>query len=210
MSELKNFFNFAEDGTILESDLDRVTNNTEVNGRQLHDAEVLTTLTKNLGGNCLEIGTHIGRGTYKIATNTNGIVYTVNALPEQISGHLVTDVLTKEQIGSFLRESRVSNFEQIYADSRNWQIPDHIRDLSVVFVDGCHDTQYVYYDSKNVFDRIRKGGFIIWHDFSPMYRSYPEFSWINDCMSGVELFCRDMNIDLVFHLEHSYMGFYRV
>jgi predicted O-methyltransferase YrrM len=208
--ELKNFFNFAEDGTILETDLDKVINNTEVNGRQLRDAEVLTILTKNLGGNCLEIGTHIGKGTFKIATNTDGVVYTVNALPEQITGQLVTDVLTKEQIGSFLREMQISNFEQIYADSMNWRIPTYICDLSVVFVDGCHDAQYVYNDSKNVFGRIKKGGFIVWHDFSSKYRSYPEFSWINDCMLGVERFCTEANIDSIFHLENSYMGFYRV
>lgn len=209
-AEMRQFFGFKQEGRILETDLHIVRNATEVNGRQLHDAAVLTILAANLQGNCLEIGTHVGKGTYKIATNTNGTVYTVNALPEQITGKLITDSLKKDQIGSFTTEKGIKNIHQFYADSMTWEIPECVNNLSMAFVDGCHDTEYVYSDSKKVFGRIRPGGFIVWHDFNPDYRNNPAFSWIKDCMAGVERFCSEMKLNRVFHLKNSYMGFYQI
>ena len=203
----KNEFEFKKDGIILEKDIHEYTNYTDDNDRKYHDAEVLTTIMANLGGDCLEIGTSSGHGSYKLATNTKGKVYTLNALPEQISGNFITYTPPKNKIGSYLIENNIKNFQQIYADSMTWIIPNYIQNLSLVFIDGCHDTNYVYSDSKKTFNKIKKGGFIIWHDFNPEYRNNPNFSWINSCMNGVEKFCTEMKIEKVFHLKNSYMGF---
>lgn len=206
-NELKNYFGFKFSGDILENNLHLIENNTDLNDRKFHDAEVLTTLTKNLGGNCLEIGTSFGNGTYKIATNTEGTVFTLNALPEQMSGHLVTHSIPKEKIGSYLINKGIKNFFQFYSDSLSWTVPENVKDLSIVFIDGCHDAKYVYLDSKKTVSLLKQGGFMIWHDFNPSLRN--KFSWINAAISGVESFCKENGIKEVYHLKDSWMGFWR-
>jgi hypothetical protein len=209
IEHLKSNFNFINNGVILEPDIHSYADYTDDCDRKYHDAEVLTTIMANLGGDCLEIGTSMGRGTYKLATNTSGTVFTLNALPEQISGSFVTHALTKLQIGSYLREKAIFNYQQIYDDSLTWVIPGCINDLSLVFVDGCHDQKFVYSDSRKVYDRIKSGGFIIWHDFNPTLRFSAQHSWIASCMAGVEQFCLENKIPQVCHLRDSWMGFFR-
>ena len=215
IEELKKYFGFTKSGTILETDIFKEENETDVNSRQVRDAEVLTTIAKNMDGNCLEIGTSSGRGTFKLATNTNGIVYTVNALPEQISGNFVTHAMKKEQIGSYLLQKGIRNYVQIYENSMSWKLPsEFLNSMNVVFIDGCHDTEFVYRDSYNTWDSLKNGGFMIWHDFNPDLRG--RFDWINSAMKGVEGFQKMFRKDLpdgalqVFHLKHSFMGFMRM
>ena len=35
-----------------------------------------------------------------------------------------------------------------------------------MFIDGSHDYNYVLSDSKNAFECVKDGGFIVWHDFN--------------------------------------------
>lgn len=211
IEEIRKYFGFKKSGKILESDIHSHSDYTDDNDRKYHDAEVLTTLAANSNGNIIEIGTSSGRGTYKLATNTSGMVYTVNALPEQITGEAVTHALTKNQIGSYLVEKRIANFQQIYANSLTWEVTENIKNVSMTFIDGCHDEQYVCSDSKKVFNHIHKNGFIVWHDFNPTLRFSSRHAWINSSMTGVERFCRETGINTqIYHLKDSWMGFYQI
>jgi len=207
LDDMKKHFGFSMSGDLFEKDLFVCETDCDLNDRRFHDAEVLATISKNLGGNSLEIGTSDGHGTYKIATNTNGVVFTLNALPEQISGNFVTHAIKKEGIGSYLRKMGIQNFVQYYADSLSWVIPPEIHDLSLVFIDGCHDTKYVYSDSKNTINRLKSGGFMIWHDFNPGLRG--RFNWIDACMTGALKFCEESGIEEVYHLKDSWIGFWK-
>lgn len=209
IEELKQHFGFQIDGDLIENDLDTVETECDLFNRKRLDAQVICTIAANSSGKCLDIGTSHGRSAFKIATNIkDGIVYTVNILPEQYeatAGELTTHLLSKEEIGSFYRQHDLKNIEQIYANTQTWEIPDYINNLSLVFVDGAHDSICVYTDTKKAYERIQEGGFILWHDFSPLFRS--KYKWIDSVMNGVEKFLEDhrMGVEIV-NLKNSWVG----
>jgi predicted O-methyltransferase YrrM/predicted SAM-dependent methyltransferase len=213
IQELMRRFGLENEGVISVEDVDIEENDTDRNARRRRDAEVLTTIAANHSGRILEIGTSFGNGTFKLASNLKspGRVTTVNVLPEQISGsaNLVTHLIGREEIGSFWRAQGLSNVDQAYADTMSWNVPVELRDLDVVFIDGCHDERYVHSDSHLLYDRIRPGGFLIWHDFNPDLRRV--FPWIHEVMSGIERFLRDRGLEPeVVHLRNSFMGVTRI
>ncbi|GDY21646.1 hypothetical protein LBMAG56_29930 [Verrucomicrobiota bacterium] len=213
LADFKRHFGLPHDGAIIETDIDVVETDCDLNSRQRRDAEVLTTLAANVAGDCLDLGTSHGRSAYKLATNLagRGIVHTVNILPEQYqatSGQLITHLLTKEQIGAYFRTHGITGINQIYADTCNWTMPAELRDFAVVFVDAAHDTAAVLKDSLQVFDRVKPGGYLVWHDFNPGLRR--KFDWIDAVMRGVELFFAQKGFSPeIVNLRHSWMGVWR-
>jgi glycosyltransferase involved in cell wall biosynthesis/2-polyprenyl-3-methyl-5-hydroxy-6-metoxy-1,4-benzoquinol methylase len=213
IQELQRHFGLPCDGELLEPDLDGVANETEANGRRRRDAEVLCTLAANAVGDVLELGTSHGRGAYKLATNlSHGLrCHTVNILPEQhdaSAGKMITHRISKEDIGSYYRERKVTNVTQHFANTARWEVPAEIRNLALIFVDAARDEENVYLDSKRVWDRIAPGGFMVWHDFSPLCRRVEE---VDASMRGVERFLEEQGLaDLeVVNLRHSWCGVLR-
>lgn len=209
LQEFNAVFGFNVDGILLDPTIDEIETPCDLNGRKRRDAEVLATIAANNSGDCLEIGTSFGHGTHKIATNIHGAgtVYTVNVLPEQIGSDekLVTHLLKREDIGSYFRGRRIDNIRQIYANTMDWRIPSEVDHLVMGFIDGNHDTEAVHSDTLLIYDRIKDGGFIVWHDFSPLYR--PQFEWIDCVMKGVERSLEELGIDAeIVNLKHSWMG----
>jgi len=173
IDEIKHYFGFRENGIIIENDIDLMESECDLFERKRRDAEVLCLLAANCSGPCLDIGTSYGRSAAEIAANNpHNTTYTVNLLPEQIAADeiFITHLLCKEDIGSYYRSLKVKNIEQIYANTSNWAIPEVIADLGLVFIDGNHDTNAVLSDSNLTYDRVREGGFILWHYFSPLLR----------------------------------------
>lgn len=214
LAEFRRHFGLTSDGILLEDDLDVVETECDLHSRRRRDAEVLTTLAANVSGDCLDLGTSHGHSAFKFATNLRerGTVHTVNLLPEQhqaSSGQLVTHLLTREQIGAFYRARGVTGVNQIYADTCNWAMPAELRGLALVFVDAAHDTEAVFKDSLLICDRVRPGGFIVWHDFHPQLRL--KFGWIDAVMRGVERFFQTKGLapDII-HLKDSWMGVWQV
>ena len=37
--------------------------------------------------------------------------------------------------------------------------------MDLVFIDGCHQFEYVKKDSINSFEILNKNGFLVWHDY---------------------------------------------
>lgn len=202
------FYNFQSAPLLLEDDLDVVETECDLYERKRRDAESLCAVVANCSGKCLDIGTSHGRSAFKMSTNLKeGVVYTVNALPEQITSDekMITHLLTREEIGSFYRSYHLSNIEQIYANTIGWNVPDYINNLSVAFVDGNHDTFAVYSDSKLAYDRLKDGGFILWHDFNPQLRS--KYEWIDAAMTGIERFIDQYGIETeILNLQNSWIG----
>lgn len=210
IAELRRYFGFRAEGVILEDDVDVVENVCDLNHRRLRDAEVLTTFAANADGQCLDLGTSYGNSAYKLATNlgTRGTVHTVNILPDQqdgTEGGFVTHMLRPEEIGRFFRDRGIQGIRQHYANTAAWDVPEEVSDLAMVFVDAAHDTEMVLNDSRLGWDRLRPGGFMLWHDFSPNSRHY--FDWIDACMRGVEMFLAEkgMSGDIV-QLRNSWIG----
>jgi predicted O-methyltransferase YrrM len=212
IQDLNAYFNFEASYTIFENDLGTVNHPCDVNQRKYRDAEVLSAIAANIpAGKMLDIGTHFGRSAARMAVNSpQSTIYTVNIHPDDAhnAGMLVTDILSEEQIGSFYRARNIQNIQQLYANTKFWEIPSEISDLSLVYVDGCHDTDFVISDTKLVFDRVKRGGFILWHDFTPIYRE--NFSWIDAAMRGVEqLIVEGLVKGFILNVRNSWIGIWQ-
>lgn len=212
IDELAGFFGFANKGTLIETDLDHVRFIEDLNSRRRRDAEVLSLVAANaVPGRMLDIGTHYGRSAARMAANSQGsTVYTVNIHPDEFAqgGTLKTGCLSVEEIGSYYRERGLKNVTQIFANTKNWSVPNYINDLSLVYVDGCHDKEFVYSDTKLIIDRIVRGGFVIWHDCSPIYRRH--FHWIDEAMQGIErLLAEGIICGNIINVRNSWTGVWR-
>ncbi len=212
LTDLQTALDLVHEGAILEPDIDTIENECELHHRKRRDAEALCTVARNANGPCLDLGTSHGRSAFRLATNVgpNHTVYTVNMLPEQAAaaGVHVTHVLQKEQIGAYCRERGIENIVQIYANTAEWTPPPEVSDLAAAFVDACHDAEAVRQDSHLAWQRLRKGGLLLWHDFSPVQRH--RHAWIKTSMDGVAAFLRDIgHRGPVHHLRGSWIGMIR-
>ena len=115
--------------------------------------------------------------------------------------------MERERIGSYYRSRGLTNITQILANTAKWE--PNIGVIDVAFVDGCHDTEFVYNDTKKVLTHAKPGSFILWHDFNP--ELWNKYAWINDVCKGVDLLLEDGLIQgNVFHVRNSWVGIYRV
>lgn len=212
-NELKKIFSWSENPVLDRPDIYDFEYVEDVNERRIRDAESLATVTKNVKPLVmLEIGTSDGMGTVLLSANApEAKVYTVNISPEEIiagkGGKLTTIALEREKIGAAYRERGMKNVVQIYANTATWN-PD-IKDIDIAFIDGCHDTEFVYGDTKKILPLMKKGGYIMWHDFN--LDLVKKHGWINDVCLGVEKLYKEGLIDgRIYHIKDSWVGIYQV
>lgn len=183
----------------------------DLNQRRLRDAEALMSACCNgEPKTILEIGTAHGRTTALMARNApRATIHTVNIPPEQIDqgGTNVTFAPSRNDIGRAYREAGCTNVNQILANTATWE-PD-IGPIDVAFIDGCHDADFVYNDTRKVLAHCRPGSLILWHDFAPELAH--NFGWIGHVCRGVERLLREgLLTGRILHLQDSWVGLYRV
>lgn len=212
-NELKKVFNWSRNPILNDPiifDFDYVE---DINERRIRDAESIGTVLCNVNPTiALEIGTAEGHTTALMAQNAPlSQIYTLNISPEEIlsgkGGTLTTVALEIERIGSYYREKNLKNISQIYANSATWE-PD-IGNIDVVFIDGCHDSEFVYNDTRKVLNYMKPGSFILWHDFNLDLAK--KFDWISSVCQGVEWLYNDELLQKrIFHVKDSWVGIYQV
>lgn len=183
----------------------------DLNERRLRDAEVLAGACRNSAPKILlEIGTAQGHSTALMAKNAPAaIVHTVNIPPEEIAagGTLTTGAPSREEIGSYCRAQGCRNVRQIFANTLRWE-PD-FKPIDVAFIDGCHDADFVFNDTRKALAACRSGSILLWHDFAPELA--PVYGWIADVCTGVErLYAKGLLRGNILHLRDSWTGLYRV
>jgi len=183
----------------------------DLNDRRLRDAEVLGCACCNGAPKILlEIGTAYGKTTALMAQNApDGTIYTVNIPPEEIAegGKNVTFALLRETIGQYYRAKGLENVRQIFANTADWE-PD-FGPVDVAFIDGCHDADFVYHDTRKILKKCRPGSLIIWHDFNPELMNC--YEWIKEVCLGVErLYVKGLLRGRILHLQDSWTGLYVV
>ena len=183
----------------------------DLNGRRRKDAEVVNSACAN--GDikiALEIGTSSGRMTSLMAQNApKATIYTVNIPPEEIDkgGKFTTYAPDYNTIGRYYKEKNIRNVKQILANTANWK-PD-FGPIDVAFIDGSHDAEFVYNDTRKIIQQCRPGSIIMWHDFNPSL--IPVYPWIADVCRGVEKLYQNRVIDgKILHLQDSWVGLYKV
>jgi predicted O-methyltransferase YrrM len=185
----------------------------DANDRRLRDAETLGTVVCNTDpAICLEIGTAFGHSTALMSINApKSRIYTVNIPPEEITsgkgGDLTTIAIKREEIGSYYLSRGLTNITQILANTAYWE--PEIGAIDVAFIDGCHDTNFVYNDTRKILRLMRPGSFIIWHDFNLELSN--KYNWIGSVCQGVErLYAYGLLEGRLLHIRDSWMGVYRV
>ncbi len=207
--ELKKIFGWKIDPIMDRPDIYNYENIEDANERRIRDAESLAGVVRNTNPKvALEIGTSDGMATALMSVNAPASkIYTINIPPEEIlsgeGGELTTIALEKEKIGKAYRDKKLTNITQIYVNSAKWK-PD-IGIIDVSLIDGCHDSEYVYHDTRKILEHMRKGSFLLWHDFNLdlVYKFY----WIHSVCLGVEKLYRDGLISgRIFHVRDSWVG----
>jgi predicted O-methyltransferase YrrM len=213
ISELRKVFGWQHEPSVDDHDVNGEFNVEDVNERSIRDAETLGAVVRNVNpAICLEIGTAAGHSTALMALNApQAHIYTVNIPPEEIlngeGGKLTTVALEREKIGSYYRQRNLANITQILANTARWE--PNIGTIDVAFVDGCHDAEFVYNDTRKILTHAKPGSFILWHDFNPDLAR--KFEWIHSVCVGVEsLFASGALSGRVFHVRDSWIGVYRV
>ncbi|HEX5707830.1 MAG TPA: class I SAM-dependent methyltransferase [Pyrinomonadaceae bacterium] len=213
VGELKKVFGWEHDPVLDDPTIHEFASIEDVNGRRVRDAECIGAVVRNSNPSvCLEIGTAQGHTTALMAVNApQARVYTVNIPPEEIEagegGELVTAAFSREEIGRYYRERGLTNVEQILANTARWE--PEVGTIDVAFVDGCHDTEFVYNDTRKILAHTRAGSFVLWHDFHPGL--VEKKGWIRDVCLGVEkLYSTGLLTGPLFHVRNSWLGIYRV
>lgn len=210
VAALRSLVKPVGDSVILPDDLSVYGNVTDLNARPQRDAEVIAMACRIREARILlEIGTAEGRTTALMARNApQALVYTVNIPPEEIQdgGTYTTSAPSRDEIGRHYRTAGLQNVRQIYANTARW-VPD-FGPIDVTFIDGCHDTAFVYADTCKVLDVCRSGSLILWHDFNPQLA--PKYPWIANVCAAVEQLYRTGRIrGRMLHLEDSWIGLYQ-
>lgn len=211
LAHLKLALGWRRDPQLPAEGLDEFRGMNDLNDRRLRDAEVIAGACANQARwIALEIGTAHGATTALMAENAPAAtVYTVNIPPDQIAagGVYTTFAPELEQIGRVWRERKLANVVQILANTASWE-PD-FGPIDVALIDGCHDAEFVYGDTRKVLARCREGSLILWHDFHPgLRRVHP---WIASVCHGLERLYREGLLrGPILHLQDSWVGLYRV
>jgi hypothetical protein len=140
------------------------------------DASPLFTLIRHFAPKVvLELGTAQGATVANICAISDARVYTVNALPEQMEGDIVTFTLTKEEIGSIYRKHGYSErVTQIYENTWKLDLLRYIPPNSVDFaiIDACHDVDFVINDFHCVLPVLHDRSVVLFHDVHPSMRDH--------------------------------------
>lgn len=211
--ELMKVFGWTEEPILDRPGLGDFEYVEDVNERRLRDAESLGTVARNTRpGTIVEIGTADGMGTLLMAVNApQARVHTVNIPPEEIAsgagGKLTTVAMEREKIGIAFRERDLPNIVQILANTATWK-PD-VGPVDLAYIDGCHDSDFVYNDTRKLLRHMGPGAFILWHDFHPgLAYAYP---WIASVCRGVDRLFRDELLrGRIFHIRDSWVGVHRL
>lgn len=208
-AELKKVFNWTIDPILSDPLFFQYETVEDVNERRVRDAESIGTVICNTNpSTVLEIGTAEGHSTALIAENApKSAVFTINISPEEIvsgNGGIFTTIgLEKEKIGAYYRHKNYNNIHQIFANTATWE-PD-IGIIDVAFIDGCHDADFVYNDTKKILKSMNIGSFILWHDFNPELAN--KYEWVHSVCEGVERLIQDNLIkNRIFHIKDSWVG----
>lgn len=130
----------------------------------------------------VELGTAYGNtvaNICKVAPRAD--VFTVNALPAEQSGDLVTCELSADEIGKVYRNAGFADrVTQIFANTLNLDLSRWLgpRTASLGIIDACHDTGYVLNDFYKVKPFIRPAGTVLFHDTHPSMGGHLEGSYM--------------------------------
>jgi glycosyltransferase involved in cell wall biosynthesis/predicted O-methyltransferase YrrM len=119
----------------------------------------------------LEIGTALGQMTANLTewSSDDAVVFTLGAvadLPIAVAGPQRYETPSRQDFGRLANAfGKVAKVLFITADSLGYDFR-RLEWIDFAFIDGGHDLQHVLADSSNVYEILRPGGLMVWHDFT--------------------------------------------
>ena len=144
--------------------------------RNLKELASLAFLVKSIKPKAIfEFGTFVGRTTSLLALNTDDdcTIHTID-LPQADVQHIIGEEYKGKQFSK--------RIIQYNSDSRKFDFEKLLSKIDFVWVDACHDYEFVKKDTENAFNICKPGGIIAWHDYRPT-------AW----WSGVTMCLRELN-----------------
>ncbi len=142
-----------------------------------------------------EFGTCTGKTAYLWARNSppDARVVTLTLAPELVASYQREATDDASDVEFALRESTHTDFlysgspvagkiEQLFGDSKTFDVSPWRARCDLVFVDGSHAYSYVVSDSEKALDLVAPGGLVLWHDYAGprhapgVYRALNELS----------------------------------
>jgi predicted O-methyltransferase YrrM len=142
-----------------------------------------------------EFGTCTGKTAYLWARNSppDAGVVTLTLAPENLASYQREATDDPGDVKFALRESTHTEFlytgtpvankvEQLFGDSKTFDISPWRGRCDLVFVDGSHAYSYVVSDSEKALELLAPGGLLLWHDYAGprhapgVYRALNELS----------------------------------
>lgn len=118
----------------------------------------------------LEFGTAQGNTVANICRLCSAQVVTVNALPDQIGGDVITFALSKDEIGHVYRDYGFADrVLQVYCNTKefDWTRVYDSPCVDLAIIDACHDTEYVLNDFLKVLPALSTQATVLFHDTHP-------------------------------------------
>ena len=119
-----------------------------------------------------EIGTCDGGTTLLLAESLpeDGHVWTLDLPPREFDAMQPTSPIRGNEVGRAYRGSlRAQNITQLAGDSLTYDFSEYHRSSDLVVVDGGHEYENGFSDSRAALAIVRPGGLILWDDFQPFW-----------------------------------------
>lgn len=149
----------------------------------------------------LEIGTSHGAGTIRLAAaRPDADLHTLNIRPGEVKRFPRQGEIIRERlIGSAARAAGVK-FTQHLGDSLDFDFVA-LAPIDAVFIDGCHERDYVISDTRRVLPAMARGGLVIWHDVSD------DDDLNRECKAAVEQLNRTLFAGGVVHVRGTRLAY---
>lgn len=138
-----------------------------------------------------EIGTFMGHATSVLILNApvGARVYSLDLPLGTDKGGLGSQYLSSDvelvrqrKVGSFVYELGIDDrYEQLYGDSRTFDVAPYAGTIELAFIDGAHTREYVENDTLKVAAMMADRGLVFWHD----YGGRGEFRALSDYLDGL-------------------------
>jgi len=156
---------FSEPLDIRLIDVDQRDGNTTLQEQAL----ILAFAKKRHARRVFEFGTFDGKTSANLAANlgAEADILTIDIEPTRCMrlpiGKKDLKFVQKERVG--IKTSGVPNILQLYGDTARFDFSPWYGTRDLVFVDACHEYEYVRNDTEIAFRLSHPRGLIIWHDY---------------------------------------------
>ncbi len=139
-----------------------------------------------------EFGTFTGNAALHIAMNAPALLQLVTidlapATRDKIPGLDWESTIDDRIIGTkFKGTDHAAKIKQVFADSRSFDVTPYFGQMDFVWVDACHEYDFVVSDSAKALQMVTPDGVVAWHDYS---RAFPGVvRYINELATKRDIF----------------------